>query len=61
MRSQRMRTDRSPRMASAVAATECTLAMVDRREFLFLVHETPVFAIQVISTMADRLRAVSER
>jgi CRP-like cAMP-binding protein len=52
--------DHSPRMASAVAASDCTLAMIDRREFLFLVHETPMFAIQVMSTMADRLRAARE-
>jgi CRP/FNR family cyclic AMP-dependent transcriptional regulator len=51
--------DQQPRTATAVAATDCTLAMVDRRRFLFLVHETPTFAIQVMSTMADRLRARS--
>jgi CRP/FNR family transcriptional regulator, cyclic AMP receptor protein len=50
--------DRTPRMASAIAATDCTLAMIDRREFLFLVHETPMFALQVMSTMAERLRAL---
>ena len=49
--------DRSPRSATAVATTDCTLATIDRREFLFLVHETPTFAIQVMSTMAARLRA----
>jgi CRP-like cAMP-binding protein len=48
--------DHSPRMATAVATTDCTLAMIDRREFLFLVHETPMFAVQVMHTMADRLR-----
>jgi hypothetical protein len=25
--------------------------------FLFLVHETPTFALQVMSTMAERLRS----
>jgi CRP-like cAMP-binding protein len=49
--------DRTPRSATAVAVTECTLATIDRREFLFLVHETPTFAIQVMSSMAARLRA----
>jgi CRP/FNR family cyclic AMP-dependent transcriptional regulator len=49
--------DSSPRMATAVATTDTVLAVIDRRRFLFLVHETPMFALQVMSTMADRLRA----
>jgi CRP-like cAMP-binding protein len=49
--------DSSPRMATAVAATETKLATIDRRMFLFLVHETPTFALQVMSSMAERLRA----
>jgi CRP-like cAMP-binding protein len=48
--------DNRPRMGSAVAATDCTLARIDRRGFLFLVQETPMFAVQVMSTMADRIR-----
>lgn len=48
--------DRSPRMATARAITDATLAVVDRRHFLFLVTETPMFALQVMSTMAERLR-----
>jgi CRP/FNR family cyclic AMP-dependent transcriptional regulator len=50
--------DKQPRSATAVAVTDCTLAMIDHRHFLFLVHETPTFAIQVMSTMAKRLRAL---
>ena len=30
--------------------------MIDEREFLFLVHETPTFALQVMASLADRLR-----
>lgn len=48
--------DASPRMATAVAATDTVLAVIDHHRFLFLVHETPTFALQVMSTMADRLR-----
>lgn len=48
--------DSSPRMATAVATTNARLAIVDRHLFLFLVHETPMFALQVMSTMAERLR-----
>jgi CRP-like cAMP-binding protein len=49
--------DSSPRMATAVATTETTLAVIDRNRFLFLVHETPMFALSVMSAMAQRFRA----
>jgi CRP-like cAMP-binding protein len=49
--------DNSPRMATAVAVKETTLAVIDQRTFLFLVHETPTFALQVMSSMAARLRS----
>jgi CRP/FNR family cyclic AMP-dependent transcriptional regulator len=49
--------DASPRMATAVATTDAVLAVIDHRRFLFHVHETPTFALQVMSTMAARLRA----
>ena len=48
--------DNSPRSATAVALEETTLAMIDRHRFLFLVQETPMFALEVMSVMADRLR-----
>lgn len=48
--------DRAPRSATATAATDCVLAVIDRRRFLFLVQETPMFALQVMSSMASRLR-----
>jgi len=49
--------DSSPRSATAVAVSDTKLAVIDRRTFLFLVHETPMFALQVMSSIADRLRA----
>ena len=48
--------DHEPRMATAVATQPTELAVLDRRHFLFLVGETPTFALQVMSAMADRLR-----
>lgn len=51
--------DRSPRMATAVALEPTVLSVIDQREFLFLVHETPMFALHVMSTLAERLRALS--
>ena len=52
--------DSSERMATATATSPTLLAAIDRREFLFLVHETPMFALQVMSTLADRLRAAAD-
>jgi CRP/FNR family cyclic AMP-dependent transcriptional regulator len=49
--------DSSKRMATATAVAPTSIAAIDRRKFLFLVHETPMFALQVMSTLADRLRA----
>ena len=48
--------DSSPRSATARAATDAKLAVIDRKTFLFLVHETPMFALQVMSSIAERLR-----
>jgi CRP/FNR family transcriptional regulator, cyclic AMP receptor protein len=48
--------DRSPRSATVVAVTDTKLAVIDRQTFLFLVQETPMFALQVMSSMAERLR-----
>ena len=33
------------------------LAVIDRGRFLFLVQETPMFALQVMASIAKRLRA----
>jgi CRP-like cAMP-binding protein len=51
--------DSAPRSATAVAVEETTLAVIDRRRFLFLVGETPTFALQVMSSLAERLRAAT--
>ena len=50
--------DQETRIASAVARTDCTVQTIDKRRFLFLVQETPMFAIQVMKVMANRLRRV---
>jgi CRP/FNR family cyclic AMP-dependent transcriptional regulator len=48
--------DGSPRSATARAKTACELAPISEKSFLFLVHETPFFAIAVMRTLAERLR-----
>jgi CRP-like cAMP-binding protein len=49
--------DSAPRSATAVATKDTVLAVINRHRFLFLVHETPMFALQVMSAMAGRQRA----
>jgi CRP/FNR family transcriptional regulator, cyclic AMP receptor protein len=53
--------DGSPRSATARAKTDCEVAPITEKSFLFLVHETPFFAIAVMRTLADRLRRLNER
>ena len=48
--------DSSPRSGTAVAVADTKLAVIDRGKFLFLVQETPMFALQVMSSMAKRIR-----
>jgi CRP/FNR family cyclic AMP-dependent transcriptional regulator len=52
--------DLLPRNLSAVATTETTLAEIDRGLFLFLVHETPTFALGIMGALASRLRDYDE-
>jgi CRP/FNR family transcriptional regulator, cyclic AMP receptor protein len=52
--------DGSPRSATARAKTACEVAPISEKSFLFLVHETPSFAIAVMRTLADRLRRMNE-
>ena len=48
--------DSKPRSASAVAKTDCRLVPLDDKQFIFLVQQTPFFAIRVMRIMAERLR-----
>ncbi len=48
--------DLSTRSAAVVALTAARLARVDRRRFLYLVQNTPTFAIDVMTVMASRIR-----
>jgi CRP-like cAMP-binding protein len=52
--------DHSPRAARAVARTDVTLVPINQRRFLFLVHETPTFALQVMGRLAQRIRQMDQ-
>ena len=52
--------DAAPRSAEARARTTARIVRVDQRQFTFLVHEHPTFALQVMKVMAERLRHTNE-
>ena len=48
--------DNAPRSLTAIAAEPSTIAVINRHTFLFLVHETPTFALEVMRALVDRIR-----
>jgi CRP/FNR family transcriptional regulator, cyclic AMP receptor protein len=52
--------DHLPRNLTAVASVETVLAEIDRRLFLFLVHESSTFALGIMGALAGRLRDYDE-
>lgn len=48
--------DDQPHTTTAMAKTDVVIVPVNETKFLFLVHETPTFALQVMRVMASRLR-----
>ncbi len=52
--------DGAERAASAVARTDVTLVPLNRRRFLFLVQETPTFAVQAMTRLAERVRSYNK-
>ena len=53
--------DPSPRLATAVAETDCELQPIPRPAFLTLVKVSPQFARQVLASLAKRLGVLTER
>lgn len=52
--------DKSPRSATAIAATACEVAIIDRDVFLALVGDSPAFSLYVMKLMAARIRHMNE-
>lgn len=53
--------DSSPRSATATALEDSKLAVVDEKRFLFLVQQTPFFALQVMRLLVGRLRSMDQQ
>ena len=52
--------DNEPRSATAIAITDVELVPVSEKQFIFLVSQTPYFALKVMRTLAQRLRAMNK-
>jgi serine phosphatase RsbU (regulator of sigma subunit) len=52
--------DDRPRSATATAATDCTLARLDRQQFRDLIRLSPQFALTVMNVMSLRTRRLME-
>ena len=46
-----------PRSATATAKTDCRLVPIDQQRFNMLVQKAPFFALEVMQTIAERLRS----
>jgi CRP-like cAMP-binding protein len=53
--------DQSPRLASAVAETDCELQPITRAAFLTLVKVSPQFARSMLASLAERLRFLTAK
>jgi CRP/FNR family transcriptional regulator, cyclic AMP receptor protein len=52
--------DSEPRSATAAAITDVELVPVSEKQFLFLVSQTPYFALKVMRVLAQRLRVTNK-
>jgi CRP/FNR family transcriptional regulator, cyclic AMP receptor protein len=52
--------EHKPRIASAIANTDCRLIRIGEKQFMFLIQVTSYFALQLMRVMAERLRRVDE-
>ena len=52
--------DNEPRSATAIAVTDVELVAVTEKQFLFLVGQTPYFALKVMRVLAQRLRVTNK-
>jgi len=53
--------ERTPRAATASAKSDCKLVAIGEKRFMFLIQQTPHFALQVMRVMAERLRRMNAR
>jgi CRP-like cAMP-binding protein len=52
--------DQASRSATAVAKIDCVVIPISEKHFLFMIEETPFFALIVMRTLTTRLRRMDE-
>ena len=52
--------DGGPRSAAVIAKTDGKIVPIDQKRFMYLIANTPFFAIEVMRTMASRLRHMNQ-
>jgi CRP/FNR family cyclic AMP-dependent transcriptional regulator len=52
--------DQAPRSATAVAKTDCIVIPISEKHFVFMIEETPFFALTVLRTLTARLRRMDQ-
>jgi CRP-like cAMP-binding protein len=52
--------DKEPRSATVTAVTDVEVVPVGEKQFLFLVSQTPFFALKVMRVLASRLRVANK-
>jgi CRP-like cAMP-binding protein len=57
----RLMVDGARRSATVRALVPSTVIPVDERQFLFMVQQTPFFALRVMRVLTARVRAMNER
>ncbi|MEO1692979.1 MAG: cyclic nucleotide-binding domain-containing protein [Cyanobacteria bacterium J06631_6] len=50
----------SQRASTAIAKTDCKLAFIERKNFLFAVQQTPMFALEIMRSYSDRIRRLRQ-
>ena len=53
--------EHAPRTATATAKTDCKLVPIPEKRFMFMVQQTPHFALQIMKVVAERLRRMDAR
>ncbi len=53
--------DQSPRVATAMAETDCTLLGINRIDFMNLVKTKPAFALSLLKALSERLRFMTSK
>ncbi|MBD5604612.1 MAG: cyclic nucleotide-binding domain-containing protein [Candidatus Eremiobacteraeota bacterium] len=53
--------DKKTRSATATAKSDAKIVPIDQRRFLYLIANTPFFAVEVMHVMAERIRRMDAR